>query len=527
MDLNTFLSIIWRRKLVVAIMTVTTLLVVGLVTFLMPPKYVATTTLHVRTTLGRSGESVRPDDLTYVERLMNTYSTLATSDRLLDKLARQLGLDERPKLTVSLPANTEYMDLNVENGDPKTAAKAADLAANLLISEVRRQNEDAARSGQASLRKQIDELERELAVDRQRYENLRAVDPGSVRTRVARQALAVKEESLAFLVREVQDTRIADALRSNPISIVEPAEVPRSQASPRVRFNLALGLMLGLLAGLGLAFLAERLDPRIQTNEEVRDMTEAPVIATVPLRRSRRSFDRGKRLFEPGSAEQEAMRRLPAHFARHPIKTILVTSAGAQEGKTTVVANAAAVLARAGNNVVAVDADVREPALHAAFGLPGTMGLLDVLRGGVPLESAIQSVEPGRLSVLTTGAIRGEAHELLGSRQMATVLAELEAAFDAVIVDSPPFLPLSDTAIMAGAVRQVLVVISRGQSRRDAVGRMFNELARIEANVVGVVVNRVPNEMKYSSYYRPARLRAVGEENDAFDDMRTNVRGTS
>ena len=103
-----------------------------------------------------------------------------------------------------------------------------------------------------------------------------------------------------------------------------------------------------------------------------------------------------------------------------------------------------------------------------------------------------------------------------------------EAAFDAVIIDSPPFLSLSDAAILAGAVGQVLVVISRGQSRRDDVSRMFNELGRIEANVVGVVVNRGPNESTYSSYYRPPRLRAVGEENDGFDDdIRANVRGTS
>ena len=111
---------------------------------------------------------------------------------------------------------------------------------------------------------------------------------------------------------------------------------------------------------------------------------------------------------------------------------------------------------------------------------------------------------------------------------MGTVLAELEATFDAVIIDSPPFLSLSDAAILAGAVGQVLVVISRGQSRRDDVSRMFNELGRIEANVVGVVVNRGPNESTYNSYYRPPRLRAVGEENDGFDDdIRANVRGTS
>ena len=527
MDLNTFLSIIWRRKLVVVITTLVTLPVVALVTLLQPPVYVATTTLRVSTTAGRSGDSIRPDDLTYIERLMNTYGEVATSDLVVNEVARRLGVEERPKLEVVLPANTEFMRLKAKHGDPNIAAKAADLASDVLIREVRELNEETARSAQERLSDQIAELERELANERQNYERLRAIEPGSVRTRVAREVLALKEESLTLLVREFQEARIADALRSNPISVAEHAAVPTSQASPRVKLNLALGLILGLLAGLGLAFLAERLDPRIQTNEEVRELTNAPVIATVPAKGSRRSFDRGKRLFERDSPEQEAMRRLPAHFARHPIKTLLVTSAGAEEGKTTIVANAAVVLARAGNNVVAVDGDLREPALDTAFGLPDTVGLANVLRGEIPLESAIQSVEPGRLSVLTTGELPEDAHHLLGSRRMGTVLAELEAAFDAVIIDSPPFLPLSDAATLAGAVRQVLVVVSRGQSRRDAVNRMFIDLARIEANVVGVVINRAAAEGAYSNYYRP-RLRAVGEDTEGLgDDVHGKARRTS
>lgn len=222
------------------------------------------------------------------------------------------------------------------------------------------------------------------------------------------------------------------------------------------------------------------------------------------------------------------MRRLPAHFARHPIKTLLVTSAGPEEGKTTVVANAAAVLAGAGNNVIAVDADLREPALHTAFGLPDTVGLSDVLQGGVPLESAIQAVEPGRLSILTSGAVPEDAHDLLGSRRMGTVLAELEAAFDVVILDSPPFLTVSDATTLAGAVPHVLVVVSRGRSRRDDVSRMFHDLARIEANVAGVVINRAWADSAYSSYYRRPPLRAVGEGTDGFgDDVRARARGTS
>lgn len=528
MDLNTFLLIIWRRKLVVAVTTLVTLLAVALVTFLQSPVYVAGTTLRVSTQSGRSGDSVRPDDLIYTERLMNTYGKLATSDRLLNELARRLRLRERPKLTVALPANTEFMRLRVENDDRHKAARAADLAAALLIDEVRRQNQIAARAGQANLSKEIDDLEQELAVERQEYQRLRAADPRSTRTHVAREALSLKQESLAFLVRQFQETRIADALRANPISVVERASVPSSPASPRTKLNLAVGLMLGLLAGIGLAFVAERLDPRIKTNEEVRELTDAPVIAKVPTSRLHPSSERGRRLFERDSPQREAMRRLPAHLARHPIKTLLVTSAGAEEGKTTIAANAAAVLSRSGNNVVAVDGDLRAPALHTAFGLPNALGLSDVLRTGAPLKDAIQLVEPGKLSVMTSGALPGDAQDLLGTERMAKVLAELEEAFDVVVVDSPPFLPVSDGAMLAGAIRNVLVVIGRGHSRRDAVSRMFNDLARIEANVVGVVINHAEPESAHSTYYRAPRLRAVGDEDtEVGGDARANLRGAS
>jgi capsular exopolysaccharide synthesis family protein len=526
-DLNTFLSIIWRRKLVVGVTTLMTLFAVGFVTFLQSPVYAATTTLRVSTQTGRSGDSVRPDDLTYTERLMNTYGKLATSDPLLDQLARRLRLKERPVVTVELPANTEFMRLRVENSDRHKAAKAANLAAVLLMNEVRRQNENAARTGQANLSREIDDLEQELTGERERYRRLLAADPGSTRTRVARESVSLKEESLAFLVRQFQETRIADALRSNPISVAERATAPSSPASPRTKLNLALGLMLGFLAGIGLAFLAERIDPRIKTSEEVRELTDAPVVAKVPTSWPRPSTERGTRLFERDSPQREAMRRLPAHLARRPIKTLLVTSAAAGEGKTTIAANAAAVLSRSGNNVVAVDGDLRAPALHTAFGLPNGLGLSDVLRTGAPLKDAIQAVEPGRLSVITSGALPGDAQDLLGTQRMAKVLAELEDAFDVVVVDSPPFLPVSDGAMLAGEIRNVLVVIGRGQSRRDAVIRMFNDLARIEANVVGVVINHAEPESAHSTYYKAPRLRAVDDADHGGAGERANLRGAS
>jgi non-specific protein-tyrosine kinase len=528
MDLNTFLTIVWRRKLVVAVTTLVALLAVALVSVFQSPIYAATTTLRVSTQTGRSGDSVRPDDLTYTERLMNTYSKLATSDPLLDRLARRLKLQERPKLTVELPANTEFMRLRVENEDPKTAAKAADLAAALLIEEVRNQNMNAARSGQVSLSREIENLEQEIAADRQEFRRLLAAEPGSSRTRVAREALALKQDSLEFLVRQFQETRISDALRANPITIIERAAVPSSPASPRTKLNLGLGLLLGLLTGIGLAFVGERLDPRIKTSEEIRELTDAPVVAKVPTSRRRPVADRGRRLFERNSPQQEAMRRLPAHLARHPIKSLLVTSAAAQEGKTTIAANAAAVLSRSGNNVVAVDGDLRAPALHDAFELPNVMGLSDVLRTGAPLEDAIQPVEAGRLSVVTSGALPADAQDLLATDRMTKVLAELEDLFDIVVVDSPPFLPVSDGAMLAGAIGNVLVVVGRGHSRRDEVGRMFNDLARIEANVVGVVINHAEPVGLRSTYYKTPRLRAVGDDDDdAGGAARANLRGAS
>jgi capsular exopolysaccharide synthesis family protein len=222
------------------------------------------------------------------------------------------------------------------------------------------------------------------------------------------------------------------------------------------------------------------------------------------------------------------MRRLPAHLARHPIKSLLVTSAAAQEGKTTIAANAAAVLSRSGNNVVAVDGDLRAPALHDAFELPNVMGLSDVLRTGAPLEDAIQPVEAGRLSVVTSGALPADAQDLLATDRMTKVLAELEDLFDIVVVDSPPFLPVSDGAMLAGAIGNVLVVVGRGHSRRDEVGRMFNDLARIEANVVGVVINHAEPVGLRSTYYKTPRLRAVGDDDDdAGGAARANLRGAS
>ena len=194
-------------------------------------------------------------------------------------------------------------------------------------------------------------------------------------------------------------------------------------------------------------------------------------------------------------AESYRMLRSNLEFARvdRPIHTILVTSALPGEGKTVTAANLAIAFALEGRRVLLVDADLRKPAVHNLFDIPNTQGLTTMLRSdSVSLESVAHTNEQERLRVLTSGPLPPNPAEMLGSQRMLTVLQRLQASQDVLIIDSPPLRVVTDAAILSAFVDGTLLVIDASTSRRAAVRLGREALNRVNAQVLGVVLNRVP-----------------------------------
>ena len=281
------------------------------------------------------------------------------------------------------------------------------------------------------------------------------------------------------------------------VTVVRPPTTPESPVSPKPLRNLLLGAVLGLMLGLGAALVRETLDKTVKTTDDVKGITEAPILGSIA-----HDADATKRPLivevDPRSPRAEAFRALRTNLqfvdaANHP-RTIVVTSSLAGEGKSTMAANLALTMAQAGSRVCLIEADLRRPKVLEYMGLEGGVGLTDALIGRTDVIDVIQPYGGTNLWVLGAGPIPPNPSELLGSTSMRTLLADLAGRFDYVIIDAPPALPVTDAVVISKLVDGAIVVAGSGIVQRDQLERTLESLESVNGHVLGVVLNRVPGK---------------------------------
>jgi capsular exopolysaccharide synthesis family protein len=316
-------------------------------------------------------------------------------------------------------------------------------------------------------------------------------------------AQQIADAAVPALAAELVTLQPGDpALRINA-QLLDEATLPKSPSSPNPPLDITLGIVLGLLGGLGLAGAIEALDRTVKNSAHGDALFRAPLLAAIPQRRGPMI------VVSPGTdrPESEPYRtlRTAVRFLRpdQPIKTLLVTSAGPGEGKTTTAANLATAVALSGERVVVLDADLRRAGLARAFGLEGSVGLTSLVLGTSTLADALQHRDRN-LDVLASGPLPPNPSEIVSSQLFNHVLQSLSEIADLVIIDAPPLLPVTDALAMAAQVDGVLVVARHGSTLRSAAGEARSKLDGIGANVVGYVLNAVPAreaETYYAEYY--------------------------
>jgi polysaccharide biosynthesis transport protein len=281
------------------------------------------------------------------------------------------------------------------------------------------------------------------------------------------------------------------------VTIVSAPTVPTAPISPKRTRNLALGGVLGLLLGLGLALLRDLLDTTIKSEKDCAEVTDATVIGGIAF-----DPDAAKSPLiaqvDPHSPRAEAFRTLRTNLkfvdaARHP-RSIVFTSSVPTEGKTTTTANLAITMAAAGARICVVEGDLRRPRLLEYMGLDGSVGLTDVLIGQATLGDVLQQFADTSVYVLGAGAIPPNPSELLGSASMIETLRELESRFDVVIIDTPPLLPVTDAAVLSTIAGGTVVVVGAGRVDRDHLSRSLQSLETVKARVLGLVLNMIPTK---------------------------------
>lgn len=468
MDLQEYLRVARRHWILLIASILAGVLIGGLASIFVKPTYTADTKLFVAIQSSGSVQELQQGN-TFTQARVQSYAETVTTPVVLQPVIDALGLQETAaelaqRVTAATDLNTVLIKISVVDSSPIQASATAQAVADSFV-------------------RTVEELERPKTGG----------------------------ESPVSL------------------SIVSPAIAPASPSAPNTRLNLLLGLVVGLTAGVGIAFLRTLFDSRIQGEADLRRTTNAPLLGGIAF-----DPDASKKPLLTQASHQspraESFRQLRTNLQFANIagqgNSVLVTSSLPGEGKSTTATNLAIALAQAGQTVCLVDADLRRPVVGEYLGLDRNVGLTTALVGAAEVDDILQPWGDDSLYVLSSGQIPPNPSELLGSEAMRTLIQRLEEAFDSVIIDAPPLLPVTDAAVLSQHVGGVVMVVGSGRIKHHDLEKSLRALDLVSADVLGVVLNLLPTKgpdaYAYSYYTQSGgpqekvRTQAASTEQDGW-----------
>lgn len=435
MDIRDFVGVLRRRWLITALFTLTGLGAAIAVTLATRPVYEATVQDFVSLRHTEKVANAYQDNL-FSQARVKSYAEIVNSPAVTSQVVRQLRLPMTPRqlasrISARAPSDTVLVDITIRDTS-RTRAR------------------DVANAVGSQFAKVVGKIE----------------EPGDGRPSLV------------------------------TVTVVRPAELPGAPVSPRPPLNLALGLLLGACAGLATAVLRDVLDTSVKTHEDIAALTGSGPLGVI-------GFDSHAKRHpivmeaDPQTTRGESFRTLRTNLrfvdVDRPPKVAVVTSCGVGDGKSTTACNLAVTMASAGVSVVLVDTDLRRPSVASYMGLEGSAGLTDVLVGRSALDEVLQPWGGLPLLVLASGALPPNPSELLGSVQMADLLAQLRSRAEFVLLDTPPLLPVTDAAVLAPQCDGVILAVRHGRTDRRELTRALDSLHNINARLLGAVLTMAPN----------------------------------
>lgn len=485
MQVSEYFRVVRARKWLITSAVVVVTLGAVVISLFQPAQYRAEAILLFaqRNTGAAVLDVPQPPVSNFPELELATQADLIKQPQIAQQAINDLGLNTTTRqlleqLTVSTDGRTSLITVAAVGGTSEGAAAIANAVARAYAQWSRGYKQESIAAAIKETQRSLDTTERLIA---------------SLEATAANQGeLTAARELYATLVAQSRKLQAAENLETGSLTIVTAATANPVPVSPQPVRNGALGLAVGLVIGLAMAFLADTLDDTVKSAEEASTLYGAPVLGRIPEDRFKKGELPGVTLIaHPTSPAAESYRSLRNNLQfinfERSIKTLLVTSAIPGEGKSSVAANLAIVLAQAGWNVVLVIADFRRPAADEALGLARSPGLSEVLAGTRELASVIQ--QPSRnLRTLSSGETPPNPSELLGSTAMEALLARLGECADFIIIDTPPLLAVADAAAAARWSDAALVVTREGLTTRDGARRAREQLDGVGKRVIGVVV---------------------------------------
>jgi capsular exopolysaccharide synthesis family protein len=504
LDLRRFAAVLRRRAAMIIAFVVVAFVGVYLLTTLRPDEYAARSEVRVSDSASAEvfGTAAQKGDS---DRLIANEIHLVLTNRIRLAANDLMGpvSDEVTSVAAGRVEDTDIMQIDVTATSPEAAKTAADTYAEVYVA--RRQSETVrsyeeradqltvAADNLSALIREIDEQLISGTVPEAQQGVLAA-------QRASYQTDASNYQSLA------SEAQVQAKIRANGIAIIEEAELPEVPFAPNPLRDASLAAVVALVLASGLAILLDRLNTRVSSVEDVELLSDGvPVIGSIPIaagpgRHLRQALSRQRQLVKRNSPSAEAYRTLQTSLRFSSLgktkQRIAITSSSGGEGKTTVTANLAMVLAESGLRVVVVSADLRRPMIGEIFGVEESeKGLTSVLLGDAPLADCLMPVtfESGRsLYVLPSGPLPHNPAELLGSAAFGTLLERIEAAgVDFILLDCAPVLPVADPLAVAQHVDGMVVLALCDRTKQSSLSETLERLNKVEADVIGVVLNGV------------------------------------
>ncbi len=450
-----------------------------------------------------------------------TYVEQIKSPVVLNQVIRDLNLpfnagELKGATTVQQIRNTQLIQIAVEDAIPERAQAVANGLANafiqITISTQQARFQVALKEIDqqvADVKKKIDDTQKALAPLGNLSDPKNLSAPEFVRTEQMRlqMELSTYQAQYTVLLKSAQDFRLAASRYVDSVAVSSPAELPEVPVRPRILLNTLLGFVVGLMLGVGAAFLIEYLDDTAKSSEDVTRVLGLDTLGNVSLFPKAEKLASGLVTVEvPLAPFTEAYRNLRTNLqfallGQHS-SALVVTSAMPGEGKSTTLANLAVVMAQLGKKVILVDTDLRRPTLHEFFGVPKEPGLTNVLIGDIQnLDSVLTETKVPNLRVLSSGKHPPNPAELLASDLMGKLIEVLKNKADYVLFDAPPILPVSDALLLAAKTGNILLVVGAGETRTEALRKAKESLQQVNAKVLGVVLNRITRGHAYGYPY--------------------------
>ncbi|MBN2503169.1 MAG: polysaccharide biosynthesis tyrosine autokinase [Anaerolineales bacterium] len=545
-DIKQYLWLIWQWAWLIALVAILAGAGAYIYSRMQTPIYQAQATVLINEASSRTTADSTAIYLTS-DRLTQTYAEMMVKQPVLDEVAANLGIESVSSgaLSVRSVTNTQLLTLTVEDSDPYRAANIANETINVFSEKILGLQSSRYLSSKENLQNQLNYLEQQIdantqALDAIIQENIALLqnqqtdaqkkDPTAEPATLseleaqARQINRTEIEQIetrltqysqiyANVLASFEQIRLAEAQTAVSFMIVEPAEPMLIAVRPQILRNTLLAAMVGLMLAIGVIFAVELLDDTVKDPEALSNQTGVPLLATI-IRHDQTALPITQS--SPRSPASEAFRTLRTNVQYTGVdqahRTIMVTSPTPQDGKTTVSANLAIVLAQSGRIVTLIDADMRRPRVHEALSLTNTTGLSDLfVKPFLDLNGYAQKTTTEGLKILTSGKTPPNPSELLGSYRMKDILDGITQESDVIIIDTPPVLSVTDAAVLSSEVDGVVVVIKPGFTRQTAVIQTVEQLRKVNARILGLVLNDVDakksryyyykNYYHYSSYY--------------------------